>query len=275
MTGARPVGLADAIDADRYGGKAATLAALLRAGLPVPDGVVLEPAQVDAVADAGVEHRHILDALAAALAPWGMLAVRSSGRGEDGAAASFAGQHVTRLGVRPTPGALRAAITAVRNSASAPHAVAYRARTGLASAPAIAVLVQPLVPASVSGVLFTRDPVSGADDVIIEAALGLGDAVVGGLVTPDRFRIAADGIVLERTLGDKRVAVRPAAGGGTEEVSLGVDDRQALCLSDDALGALHGLARRCAAIMTGPLDLEWAFAPESLQLLQCRPITTR
>src|SRR6478735_4193007 len=114
------VPLAAALDADRFGAKAANLARALRAGLPVPDGMALAPNAVRAVVDGGG-----LTDLTTHFSRWrALLAVRSSAIGEDGPTASFAGQHVTRLGVRATEGALRAAITTVAASATSPHAVA-------------------------------------------------------------------------------------------------------------------------------------------------------
>lgn len=271
MTGSGPVPLAQATDPRRFGGKAATLARARLAGLPVPDGLVLDADTVQAICT-GTD-RAMLDALLGMIGGWGALAVRSSGLDEDGRHASFAGQHVTRLGVRPTAGAVHAAVTAVRDSATSPRALAYRTRLALAAAPAVAVLIQPLLPAAVSGVLFTRHPVTDADEMVIEATPGLGEAVVSGTVIPDRFRLRPDGLIIERVPGDKRVAVQPAPGGGTEEVPVPVGAAHTLSLDDRALAELHDVARSCARLFPGPLDIEWARTSAGTALLQCRPLT--
>jgi pyruvate,water dikinase len=94
--------------------------------------------------------------------------------------------------------------------------------------------------------MFTRDPVSGVDERLIEASSGPGEAVVSGRLVPDRYRLGPTGAVLERAPG---------------------------LLDDDALHELHLLAARCEALFDGPQDIEWAFAGARLHLLQSRPIT--
>jgi pyruvate,water dikinase len=135
------------------------------------------------------------------------------------------------------------------------------------------VVVQELVPADVAGVLFTRDPVTGAAERVIEASWGLGEAVVGGWVVPDRFRLDRRGRVLERTAGEKDVALR-AGPAGTEEVAVAGADVRAPCLDDAQLAALHALAEACDAVYGTPEhDIEFAFAHGAVFLLQRRPIT--
>ncbi|HEX6159188.1 MAG TPA: MFS transporter, partial [Thermoanaerobaculia bacterium] len=195
------------------------------------------------------------------------VAVRSSAVGEDSAGASFAGQHATILHVTSVE-ALRDAIRQIHASAHDESALAYRANMGLNGGPRMAVVVQRMVDADAAGVLFTRNPVTGANERLIESAFGLGEAVVSGLVTPDRFRIAADGTILERTAARKELAIR--AGG---EVPLSEEEGARLSLDDDQLLALHELAARCEQYFGGPQDLEWAIDDGSLYLLQSRPIT--
>jgi pyruvate, water dikinase len=143
-------------------------------------------------------------------------------------------------------------------------------------APRVAVVVQRLVRAQAAGVLFTRDPMTGRRERVIESAWGFGEVVVAGMVNPDRYRIDHTGCVLERTIGVKDVMIVPRPDGGTEEVSV-ADERVHAGLSDDQLEALHQLAARCdAAFGDSGHDIEWAFCERStLQLLQRRPITTR
>ena len=170
--------------------------------------------------------RHVADAFAALGGP---VAVRSSAIGEDGASASFAGQHATVLGVICAQ-TLVAAIKKVRESAHAPSAIAYRKRLGLDAAPRMGVVVQRLIDADKAGVLFTKNPMTGADERVIEASWGLGEAVVAGLVTPDCYRVTREGRVVERAAGDKDIAIRLRADGGTHEVEVDPHRAAALCL---------------------------------------------
>ena len=163
---------------------------------------------------------------------------------------------------------------AIWRSAHTDSALAYRRRLGLTGTPRIAVVVQELVDADCAGVLFTRNPLDGADELVVEAAWGLGEAVVAGLVTPDRFRVARDGTVLERVAGEKDVAVTLAPEGGTQEVAISGERTRMLCLDDGRLAALARLAERCERVFSGARDLEWAFGGETLHLLQCRRVTT-
>ena len=121
--------------------------------------------------------------------------------------------------------------------------------------------------------LFTRNPVTGAAERVIEASWGLGEAVVAGLVVPDRFRLDVRGRVLERTMGEKDVALRigPA---GTREVAVDAPDVHAPCLDDTQLAALHALAEACDAVYgSREHDIEFAFHGGAVFLLQRRPIT--
>jgi pyruvate,water dikinase len=137
----------------------------------------------------------------------------------------------------------------------------------------MAVVVQELVDAECSGVLFSRNPLDGSDELVIEAAWGLGEAVVAGLVTPDRFRLAPDGTVFERAAGVKDVAVRIDPAGGTRETQVPAELVRALCLDDAKLAALHALAASCDQVFDGANDLEWAFVSGRLYLLQRRTLT--
>ena len=263
------VPLVDARDESRFGGKAVQLGAAARAGLPVPRGVALPAELVEEL----VRHGPAAAALASVVrALEGQLAVRSSAVGEDAAAASFAGQHETRLNVR-TPAELAEAVGAVWRSARSDAALAYRRRLGLDDEPSMGVVVQQLVEADVAGVLFTRNPVTGADERVIEAAWGLGEAVVQGLVTPDLYRVSRTGQVLERTAGHKSIAIRPLRGGSTASEPVAPNLVDALCLGDAELTALHLLALRCEESFDGARDIEWALAGGDLHVLQQRPIT--
>lgn len=136
------------------------------------------------------------------------------------------------------------------------------------------VVVQRLLDADVSGVLFTRHPVTGANERVIEATWGLGEAVVQGLVAPDHYRLSATGEVLERSPGDKRIAIRPRPDGLASTEPVAAHRAHALCLDDRHLACLHALARDCEHAFQAPSDIEWAFTHAGPQLLQRRAITS-
>jgi len=266
----RVVPLEKALDAATFGSKAVGLGQAIRDGLPVPPGVALSGAIVEAVA-AG-EQPAIKE-----VAKWvrplgGPLAVRSSAMDEDGAAASFAGQHLTLLNV-PSVDELTSALSQVWWSANSDSAITYRKRVGLFTRPSVGVVVQALLDPETAGVMFTKNPVTGAEERVIEASWGLGEAVVAGIVIPDHYRIGRSGMVLERKPGLKRVAVRGVPGGGTVEEKVPSERVERLCLGDDQLHELNRLAGRCEQVYGLARDVEWAFASGTLYLLQCRAIT--
>jgi pyruvate,water dikinase len=210
--------------------------------------------------------------MAAARSLEGPLAVRSSAADEDGADASFAGQHLTLLNV-PSVDDLPAAIREIWWSANSDSAITYRQRVGLFTRPSIGVVVQSLLDPAVAGVLFTQNPINKADERLIEASWGLGEVVVAGRVIPDSFRIDRTGVVQERRPGVKKIAIRAAADGGTIEETITSERVEMLCLDDDQLAQLSGLADRCEEIFGPARDIEWAFADGQLYLLQCRAVT--
>ena len=264
------VGLDVARDVARFGSKAVGLGDAARAGLPVPPGVALSGAVVEAVASGDEDATAaVLDAVRPLGGP---LAVRSSAVDEDGADASFAGQHLTLLNV-PSADEVVAAVKEVWWSANSDSAITYRQRVGLFTRPSVGVVVQALLDPASAGVLFTRNPVTGADELIIEASWGLGEAVVAGLVIPDHFRVSRDGAVLDRVPGLKRIAIRTRPDGGTVDEEVPADRAEALCLGEPELAALHELARSCEEVYGPERDVEWAFADGQLFLLQCRAIT--
>ena len=156
------------------------------------------------------------------------LAVRSSCVDEDSAEASFAGQHLTLLNV-PSVDAVGAALREIWWSANSDSAITYRQRVGLFTRPSVGVVVQTLLDPEVAGVMFTQNPVSGADERMIEASWGLGEAVVAGQVIPDSYRVSRSGEVLERTAGVKKIAIRPVADGGTVEEEVAPELVERLC----------------------------------------------
>lgn len=264
--------LIDATEHQRFGGKAASLARALQAGLPVPPGLALTDSFVAAIGEGN-------EAAAAELAQLPLpcraeLAVRSSAVGEDSASASFAGEHISELGVLPGE-TLRQAVWAVWRSGFSDGARGYRDRLGLSHPPKMGVVIQPLIKARVAGVLFTRNPLTGATERVIEAAWGLGESVVQGLVVPDLYRLSADGTLIESTQGDQRTKARALPTGGTPEQPVPAEPAAAPTLNPDDLKALHKLVLQCEQVWDCDHDIEWAFAGDgTLHLLQHRPITT-
>jgi pyruvate,water dikinase len=265
------VPLAKAFETSYYGSKAVGLGEAARHGLPIPPGVALSGDLVEAIASGeGTAIEKVATAIAGLPAPF---AVRSSAVDEDGASASFAGQHLTLLNVHSAadvPGAVRE----VWWSANSDSAITYRQRVGQFTRPSVGVVVQSLLNPTVAGVMFTENPVTGADERMIEANWGLGEAVVAGLVVPDLFRLDRSGQVLQRKAGRKRIAIRPLPNGGTFEQQMPPEQANQLCLDDDVLGALGRLALQCEKAYGPRRDIEWACQDGTLYLLQCRAITT-
>ena len=143
----------------------------------------------------------------------------------------------------------------------------------------LAVVVQTLVPAEAAGILFTANPISGQRDRgVISAAWGLGEAVVGGLVTPDTFTVdKATGIVLDRQTADKQtmtVRLLPRwSNGGTEEQPVPEALRRAPVLDDRTAAELMRLGVQIEELYGMPMDIEWALADGALSIVQARPIT--
>jgi pyruvate,water dikinase len=264
------VPLPEARDHGVYGSKAVGLGEAARAGLPLPPGFALSGELVEAVAS-GEEPAisQLLETVGDLPRP---LAVRSSAVDEDGADASFAGQHLTLLGIPSTDG-VSAAVKEIWWSANSDSAITYRQRVGLFARPSVGVVVQSLVDADVAGVMFTRNPVSGADERVIEASWGLGEVVVNGSVIPDMFRVSRDGELLEQTAGLKKIAIRLRPDGGTVEDQVAAEQVEQLCLDDAQLAELSGLAALCEEVYGPARDIEWAIANGQLYLLQCRAVT--
>ena len=260
---------------DACGGKATALAVLLREGLPVPDGFVVPfAAHRIARGDARLPVPHELrDAIARQLAQMGdpPVAVRSSAANEDTAGGSAAGQYESVLAVRGAPAVAEAVRVCWASSSSARAASYWNYVDGDAAGgePDMAVLVQRLVDADASGVMFT--PAQPGDDTRIEASWGLGLSVVGGTVTPDTYEVALDGSV-RRAIARKTTRLdRDRLGVTVRTVPA---EQQALPTLDDTTAVtLAGLGHRIAALFGQPQDIEWAIADGKVWILQARPIT--
>ncbi|WP_218030112.1 phosphoenolpyruvate synthase [Pseudonocardia hydrocarbonoxydans] len=204
-----------------------------------------------------------------------VVAVRSSAVGEDGAQDSFAGMNATFTNVRGVDDLL-ARVVDCWVSAYSPRVVAYRAARGLAAEPAVAVVVQVMVPAQRAGVAFTADPVGGRTDVVVvEAAFGQGEVVVSGAVEPDTYEFDADGVrLMALRVGHQTHEIVRGRDGADLTVPLDAERGRARVLSDDEAGAVARLALRVQEHFGVPQDVEWAMVGRRLWLLQSRPVTT-
>jgi pyruvate, water dikinase len=252
------------IEADAAcGRKAHALAALMHAGHPVPDGFV--------VTDPATDPQRISAYLRRLRAR--AVAVRSSGMAEDSMTASFAGQLETVLGVRDLDDVL-ASIRRCAASAGTQRARTYRTHLDLdGEATTTPVIVQELVAADHAGVLFTRDPRTGDDTIVINASWGLGESVVSGAVVPDEVTVTPPAETVRVTLGTKQTRL-DLSDHGLVRSYVPELDRARGCMTVDEIGWLVALGRRCEALFGRPQDVEWAARDGRLWLLQSRPITT-
>jgi pyruvate,water dikinase len=271
------VWLGDAACHDRevVGGKAAYLSRLA-AEHQVPPGFCLTATAGGAHHgdDLAVAYGELAARSATAAPP---VAVRSSALDEDGAAASFAGQHETYLNVSGVE-AIMEAVQRCRESALTPRALAYRRAQGLIAADGevrVAVLVQQLVVADVSAVAFSANPINGdRGEIVITASWGLGESIVGGTVTPDTYRLRKNDLGVKEHQIAEKARMTVAVPGGTREVGVPQMLRRQATLNADQAAEIGRLALRLEERFGWPVDIECAFAKGKLFLLQCRPITT-
>ncbi|QWF22399.1 PEP/pyruvate-binding domain-containing protein [Nocardioides sp. LMS-CY] len=204
------------------------------------------------------------------------VAVRSSATAEDSAADSFAGEFETWVDVVGADEVLRH-VHRCYVSVFTGRVLAYALERGIDLATVdMAVVVQKTVRARAAGVMFTLDPITGdRSRIVLEASWGLGLAVVGGEVNPDRFTVAKVGLAIaERVVSSKHVEYRT----GHASVEVPAERRDVLCLGDDEVVALATLAKQVERMNGCPQDIEFAVdedlaAGENLVLLQCRPET--
>ncbi len=205
------------------------------------------------------------------------VAVRSSATAEDTAATSFAGMNETFLNIRGAD----AVLDAVRRcwcSLFGARTIYYRRVNGFAQADMdIAVVVQRQVDSTRAGVMFTVNPATGErGQLVIEGSFGLGEAVVSGSVSPDRYVVDKATLAIgRREVHHKELVIEFAPEGGTRQRALSEDEALRPVLSDDEVIAVAALGRRVEEHYGSPQDTEWAFGPDgSLWMLQSRPITT-
>lgn len=286
------------------GGKAYSLIRLREIGAPVPPlAAVTWRAMSDFLALNGIEWRAfddwpdlrsrmaeapipervldpVLQAYETLVAEAGAsdVAVRSSAVGEDSTSDSFAGQHVTVLGVAGEQG-LQAALKQCWLSYVSEAAVAYRQsrKLGWPEKPDLAVILQAQLMPDKAGVAFTRHPVlPELNSVCIEANFGTGESVVGGMVTPDSATVSrSSGLVQEYRISNKsRMTVVEAGGSGSSTVELDLPQRTARVLSDEEAQEVARMALEVEEAFGAPQDVEWAVDSRGLWILQARPITT-
>jgi pyruvate, water dikinase len=202
------------------------------------------------------------------------VAVRSSAVAEDLEGASFAGQYETYLWIRGTDAVLEH-VRRCWTSLFSAEVLTYRPG-GLASGLGMAVVVQEMVQSRAAGVMFTLDPVTGdRSKIVIEGAWGLGEAVVSGLVTPDRFRLDKVTLeIVERAIADKPQEYRVDPDGAAGLRPVPADRRGVACLEEAQVSALAALAKRIEQHRRAPQDIEWAVDEgERVYILQVRPET--
>lgn len=302
-----PLSAPEATDANRFGPKAANLAALGRSGLPIPDGFCLDAQayrlQVEALnlgasargafaSDDGAEaRRHALrmklDLLQQAIAPiiltplldaWrdlvartgALTVVRSSALVEDRYGSSFAGQFESYLGLEDESEFL----TAVRACWAAlwsTRALRYMATHDVDPADtAMAVLVQPLVRAHASGGGLSRTADGG---MLVNATWGLGSSIAQGEVTPDRFELSREGELLRVAAGRKDHTVSCAHRGAPSTEAVASALIAAPCLDAAQVSEIARLLRRAEDVVGAPVEIEWALdEDEGFKLLQARPL---
>nr|WP_271210191.1 phosphoenolpyruvate synthase [Rhodococcus wratislaviensis]GLK35291.1 phosphoenolpyruvate synthase [Rhodococcus wratislaviensis] len=309
----KPIDQLGLADAPSVGGKAANLGELTRARYPVPPGfAVTADGYLGAMDEAGVrdtlrEHglpkagtddntltaashelrstvlgapmpaalrAEILAAYRELGAGAPRVAVRSSAPAEDAADTSFAGIHDSFVGVSGDD-ALIEAIGKCWASLWSERALTYRSVQGVTDEPSIAVVVQLMVDADQSGVVFTADPRTGARDrIVVEAATGLGEVVVGGQVEPDTYVVAKSGFaVIDAHIGSQSFSIT-ADDEGEHSVEIPATARGRRVLTDQQLERLALLAVAVEDHYHVPQDLEFAFAANRLWIVQTRPITT-
>jgi pyruvate,water dikinase len=305
---------ATAIETARVGGKGASLSRMATAGLSVPPGFIvcanafsefletcdgvgfvnrlmngLDVHNDTALADASAKIQDLIcsNPLPSAigrvirdayeqLGKEALVAVRSSAIGEDSEAASFAGQQETFLNVRGA-GTVECRVKECWASFFAPRAIFYRAQKGVLTDTRMAVVVQEMVHATKSGVMFTVDPVmKRRDHMVIEAVFGLGEGIVSGMITPDHYVVdREDGSLVREFIATQRVAVvHDVPAGGTTHKELSDEEGSARVLSEVQLNALREMGLRLEAFFGAPQDVEWCIRDRDLLLLQSRPITT-
>ncbi|MCJ7824428.1 MAG: hypothetical protein MUP44_05965, partial [Anaerolineales bacterium] len=302
-----------AVDLPLVGGKGANLGEMTHVGFPIPTGFcltttafqhfiaacpdsdrlysLLDTATTDDVENVRIVGERVRQMLLdvpvpveiaeAARKAWQEIgtdhayAVRSSATAEDLPDVSFAGQQDTYLniiGEAPLLDAIRRCWVSLFTD----RAIMYRIQNSFSHREvALSVVVQQMIPSETSGILFTADPLTGHRHTLtIDASFGLGEALVGGLVSPDAYTVDKQThTILNRQIGDKQIAIFPEKDGGTRQEMLSPAQREQTVLTDDQILSLAEMGSQIEAHYGAPQDIEWAIADGQIYVLQSRPIT--
>ncbi|MCL5018678.1 MAG: phosphoenolpyruvate synthase [Candidatus Pacearchaeota archaeon] len=203
------------------------------------------------------------------------VAARSSATAEDLADASFAGQQETFLNVK---GKTELIISIKKCFASlfTARATYYRHRKGFEKVKvSLSVVIQRMVDSDKSGVIFSKDPTNRTDNIIIEAVFGLGEGIVSGAITPDKYIVSPDLKILDKVISDKKIAVTRDSGGGQRTVKLSEEKSRQQVLKDYEIKKFAEISLRLEDHYKKPQDIEFAVEGEGLYVLQTRAVTTR
>jgi phosphohistidine swiveling domain-containing protein len=261
------------LDAKLIGGKAEGLLKLTKIGQRVPPFYVIttqaHAAGLTAPVVEAIRATHARSIPAGAL-----VAVRSSAVGEDAADASFAGLHESYLFV--TEEKLLAAVEKVWQSAHSERAMTYRREKGLPfEGITIAVVVQQMIDAKASGVVFTANPTSNdVHELVVSSLCGLGEGLVSAGFDADTFVVQKSDLSIKEQLAYKNEAIVFDRDRGTGTRAVNVEDPHARSLSDQAVRELAQASMAIERSFGKPQDIEFAWDATGLYILQSRPITT-
>ncbi|TKJ47714.1 hypothetical protein CEE34_02480 [Candidatus Aerophobetes bacterium Ae_b3a] len=203
------------------------------------------------------------------------VAVRSSAVGEDSLRTSFAGMHDTYLNIKSETGLIVNYVKKCWASFFNERAIIYRIRKSLPHLESMAVLVQEMVPSEISGTTFTAHPdTRDVDVIVIECSWGLGEAVVSGLVIPDRYIVEKSSLkVIRKILGSKKVTIETTEN-GVVRIDTPEDKTISFCLDDVLIENLAKVCLDIERVLEYPQDIEWCIQENKIWLLQSRYITT-
>ena len=299
-----------ATDASEFGAKAANLGELMSIGMKVPSGIALsanvhetymtESGMAEIVKkftsdiqDADIQKMNFISSrlmqiaqvnprvkdnqkklkteLDTRLLTKNIYAVRSSAIGEDSESASFAGQHDTYLGLRASMASHY--VMQCYKSLYEARAFSYRIKNGVGIDNLnMGVVIQEMIKATSSGVMFTRDPLTGEHRIVIEAVLGVGEGLVSGKYTPDRFVVENNKVVSHDKVAQHS---KIASTSKREAHTITVKDANAVKLSEKQAIRLAGYGAKIEKHFGEPMDIEWARHGNTLYILQARPVTTK
>ena len=202
------------------------------------------------------------------------VAVRSSATTEDLADASFAGQQETFLNVK---GKSELLINIKKCFASlfTPRATYYRHKKGFEhTKTSLAIVIQRMVDSDKSGVIFSKDPTNRSEDIIIEAVFGLGEGIVSGKITPDKYVLSRELEILDKKIADKKIAITRNAAGGQEVVRLKEEKSRQQVLKEYEIKKLAEISLKLEYHYKKPQDIEFAIEGEEIFIVQTRAVTT-